>query len=77
MIGTSTHIRYSRRVLYPSLSICTWTATDIMFNKDPDTVEDFTNVGLDLATHPNFIISPPVYSKLQSLQYYKFDNVTG
>ena len=74
MIGTTTHIRNSRRVLYPSLSICTRTWSDKIFNKD---TEDLSYGTVELIKQPDFRTSPPVYTKLQKIQHWIFNNLTG
>ena len=56
MIGTTTNIRNSRRVLYPSMSICTEFWKDFIFNSE--NINDAVTQGVPLET---FISSSPIH----------------
>ena len=69
MIGISTNIRNSRRVLYPSMSICTELWKDFIFTSEKS--ED----PLDANFLENLYTSP-IHKILQRIVYYKRANVT-
>ena len=75
MIGTTTKIHQSRRVLYPSLSICPESMYDPIFKYDE--VEQHSGRGVDIMKYPSrFKKSPKVHRVLVKIEFYKRNNET-
>ena len=78
MIGTTTTIRNTRRVLYPSISICQELWTDLIFNyEEVKEMLGSTIMGKDININlESFTTSPPIYSILERIDYFKRTNET-
>ena len=75
MIGASTHIRHSRRVRYPAMSICQESLQDPIFNYEDKEENWGHGVDINKMIEP-FTTSPPVHSILERIKYYKRINET-
>ena len=74
MIGTSTNIRNSRRVLYPAMTICEESWKDLIFNPDR---KNSDYVGLDLSKNLDALgTSVSIHGILKSIAYFKRINET-
>ena len=74
MIGTSTHIRNSQRVLYPSMSICPQSWRDPIFNYD--LLEDHRILGVPLTETKGFKITSPIHKIAKEIDYFRRVNNT-
>ena len=74
MIGTSTHIRNSQRVLYPSMSICPLSWRDPIFNYD--LLEDHGILGVPLTETKGFKIASPIHKIAKEIDYFRRVNNT-